>query len=261
MPTYFNRKVVYTAIFGGTDTLQEPSFPKSDDTEYVCFTDNRKIVSNFWKIVHLEDGDFPKAMDVVRRPLQGVLYRPAKATLKNRELKFFPESFIEDAIASAYMDGHVRLKSCLSPLLDQELMSHEWCSPAHRYGGNTLIEALRCYDADKITRDELRAFFEEILPISIPKHTPFPENGLILRRHSSNDVTLMSDRWWKRFAMGPFRDQLHWQTAFIGTELRFKLLPYRLNEQNRYYSLGQHNNAKIKFLKAKLKYFTRKSFF
>ena len=42
------RIVVYTAIIGGYDTLNEPRW-KSDGVDFVCFTD-RNIKSKTWEI-------------------------------------------------------------------------------------------------------------------------------------------------------------------------------------------------------------------
>ena len=41
--------VVYTAIFGGRDNLQEPTAVEPG-IEYVCFTDNPRLKSATWRI-------------------------------------------------------------------------------------------------------------------------------------------------------------------------------------------------------------------
>ncbi len=45
------RTVVYTAIFGGRDSLTDPDFINPDFT-YVCFTDNDECQSGVWEIRH-----------------------------------------------------------------------------------------------------------------------------------------------------------------------------------------------------------------
>jgi hypothetical protein len=48
------KRVVYTALFGGYEDLQEqPSARLADGTDYLCFTDRADVTSDTWTVVHV----------------------------------------------------------------------------------------------------------------------------------------------------------------------------------------------------------------
>ena len=51
----FGKVVIYTVITGNYDSLSTPSF-RSEGVDYLCFTNNRELQSDFWEIRHIEDG-------------------------------------------------------------------------------------------------------------------------------------------------------------------------------------------------------------
>ena len=44
-------QVVYTALFGETESLVEQEVARRSNVRFVCFTDNSKLVSSTWEIV------------------------------------------------------------------------------------------------------------------------------------------------------------------------------------------------------------------
>lgn len=57
------RRVVYTALFGGYEQLQEQPTAGQDDTDYICITDATELASSTWTVVTVEA---PFADDPVR---------------------------------------------------------------------------------------------------------------------------------------------------------------------------------------------------
>ena len=49
-----NQYVVYTCLFGKYDNLLKPLLP-SKNFDYICFTNNLYLRSNFWKIIYIEE--------------------------------------------------------------------------------------------------------------------------------------------------------------------------------------------------------------
>ena len=45
---------VYTCITGNYDDLKEVKI-KEDNIDYICFTNNKELTSNSWKIIYIED--------------------------------------------------------------------------------------------------------------------------------------------------------------------------------------------------------------
>lgn len=51
------KKCVYTAITGNYDTVK--TFPKAEGWEYVLFTDDKNLTSDFWQVRHVTKSDNP----------------------------------------------------------------------------------------------------------------------------------------------------------------------------------------------------------
>ena len=85
--------VVYTAIYGEKDTLKDP-LVINPNVDYLCFTDNKNIKSNVWKIIH----------------------HPAIHTDPVRSAKIFkvkPHEFLSDYDISLWVDANFLIKTDL----------------------------------------------------------------------------------------------------------------------------------------------------
>jgi hypothetical protein len=246
------KKIIYTAIYGDYDRLLPLSFDKNNDTEYWCFTDNANLKAKGWKIIFLNN-----PIEVlgstgadISLPSDDLFYQA-----QNRAVKIYPKLFIKGAMASAYIDSHIQIKQCLSKFIDSALKKADWLSPPHRDNGNTLIEAIRCYDAFKINLEQLLGFFQDIYDGSFNDidNIPFPENGLIIRNHQAKSVDLMCSIWWSYLIKGPFRDQLHWQKSYIESGVKFSYLQYKFTDTNNFYQIQRHKGYVMDYFRKKIK--------
>src|SRR4051794_37365019 len=80
-----NKIVVYTAITDNYDHLYEPLY-KCDKFDYVCFTDNPNLKSDFWKIKTFQHCNYD-------------------ATRKARYVKILPHLFFQDYNYSVWVDA------------------------------------------------------------------------------------------------------------------------------------------------------------
>jgi hypothetical protein len=242
-------KVVYTALIGKGDSISKINFKIDNDIEYVCFTDNPDLVPRGWLIEIIDDSFKKNNLEIFLNNLRIQDYD--YPTIINRIIKMHPHIFLKNYKKSMYIDAHIRLKKCMSKFIDDSLIKHNWLSPPHRWGGNTYIECYRCYENNKINKDEFSIFLEKIKEFSISDETPFPENGIIIRNHFDKNVVNMCIEWWHLFKNGPYRDQLYWQLAFLKTSPKFGYLPYRFIDENSYYKLGRHKGWPLRLLKKK----------
>ncbi|MDC1470200.1 hypothetical protein N8474_00130 [Gammaproteobacteria bacterium] len=243
-------KVVYTALIGKGDSIPKINFNINNDIEYVCFTDNPDLVPQGWLIEIIDDSFKKNNLETFLNNL--TIKECDQPTMINRIIKMHPHIFLKNYKKSMYIDAHIRIKKCMSKFIDDSLVEYDWLSPPHRWGGDTLIECHRCYENNKINKNEFSSFLEKVKEFSIPKKTPFPENGVILRNHFDQNVKSMCDEWWRLFKDGPYRDQLHWQHAFMNTSPKFGYLPYRFVDDNPYYKLGRHKGWPLRLLKKKV---------
>lgn len=54
-----NKNCVYTAIIGDYDDLYPTEHEKLFDWDYICFTNNENIKSDFWRVIYINDKDLP----------------------------------------------------------------------------------------------------------------------------------------------------------------------------------------------------------
>ena len=61
-----NKNCIFTALIGDYDNLCPTDYPRHDDWDYICFTDNKDIKSDFWRMIYVPGvGSTP--VDNIRR--------------------------------------------------------------------------------------------------------------------------------------------------------------------------------------------------
>jgi hypothetical protein len=55
MKLTLNKNCVFTAIIGDYDSLTSTTYPKLPDWDYICFTDNANIKSDFWIVIYINN--------------------------------------------------------------------------------------------------------------------------------------------------------------------------------------------------------------
>ena len=92
-----NTKVVYTAIYGNKDTLKNPRYV-NPDFDYICFTDNKEIKSDVWRIIDSE-------------PIHEDPVRSAKV------FKIKPHEFLKEYNISIWVDANFLIMNDLNSFL------------------------------------------------------------------------------------------------------------------------------------------------
>lgn len=213
------QRVVYSVITGDYDRAYEPRFKKTPNVDYLLFTNNKKIKSDFWEVVYLNnpvDSDF---------------------SLQNRQIKIMPFDRLHGYEKSIYIDGHIEIKQCLGDLFDL-YEDYDWVGPEHRHGGNIIEEAFRCFEASKLGYEELKNFILVNGNLNLDG-VPFPECGFILREHNEN-VKEFSKLWLDLYTKGPRRDQLHWQLSYLKNSINFSYFSFRYIDENQFIELKHH---------------------
>jgi hypothetical protein len=84
------KNIIYTAVFGNFDQLSEIHNP-SQDIDYICFTDNKLLVSSTWKIIvcTLDNTDPRKCAKI---------------------FKVFPHEFFPNSELTLWVDGNYVIK-------------------------------------------------------------------------------------------------------------------------------------------------------
>jgi len=211
-------RVIYTAILGGYDRLNEPKFVP-EDTDFVCFTD-QKLKSKRWQIRE------------VSMPIENDTIRSA------RMYKTLPHRYLGSYEYSTWVDGNLLVRGDTNKLIEQYLTEsnlaiydhesarhmdkdrspNERCSPFEE--ARVLIDAVKNgkakYDVDKI--EQQIAYYKRE---SMPEDTGIPLSMVVVRKHNEPDVIRFGELWWDQIKKFSRRDQISFNYAAWKTRLQF----------------------------------------
>lgn len=185
-----NADVVFTALFGGYETLNELSHDSSPNTRYICFTDNRNLRSLSWEIKTVK----PTILD-----------NPARSS---RAIKMLGHHYFKKGTRLLYIDNTVKLKVDGSIILNEWLEDSQLALMHHSSRRTVRGEFFACaaygLDAQEKIREQYLHYkrdFPEVL-----KEQPY-WGGMIARVNSESTDRFM-ESWNSEFIRFTKRDQL-----------------------------------------------------
>lgn len=183
-----NTNVVYTALFGGYDNLNE--IKKKDPLcDYICFTEDKNLDAKNWTLIVVDEIGNPSEI--------------------NRRYKFFPHKFLSNYEASLYVDANIGLSGNISDIFNKyEGRRDKIFCPKHPIRDCVYDEIESCIADGKISPAEGHALQVEMLNNDFPKRAGLFENNIILRWHDFDDLDCLMNAWWDSYKNGPKRDQL-----------------------------------------------------
>ena len=187
-----NKKVLYTCVTNGYDTLKDPKFITMD-FDYVCFTDDKTMKSDIWDIRPLpkECADIP-------------------ANKKQRLVKILPHLTLKDYDLSIWVDGNVEICGDLDEFI-RENASDKMCSvfiPAHPKRDCIYAEERAVLTARKDVASNTNPQIAKYKKEGFPKHYGLVQSNIIVRRHNYNGCRKLMEAWFKEIKEHSHRDQL-----------------------------------------------------
>lgn len=184
------RRVVYTALIGKYEQLNEQPVAAQTGVEFICFTDDTELVSDSWTIRIVEP----------RFPLDSV--RSARY-LKVRGIELLPDY---DEIL--WIDNTVRLRATPDRLLEEWLRDSDFALPDHSWRTSVMGEfdavATDGYDDPARVYEQL-IHYSTVLPGTLSE-TPYWT--AILARRPTPAVDAVMALWWDHVLRYSRRDQL-----------------------------------------------------
>ena len=191
-----NKKVVYTCITGGYDTLRDP-LHITEGFDYICFTDNENITSNIWEVRPL-----PKETEGLSQ------------VKKQRCVKINPHLFLKEYDISIWVDGNVTLKGDLNKFLEKNLTND--CSvfvPKHPCRNCIYNEARIVVRMKKDTSENTSPQMERYRKEGFPEKYGLLQSNIMLRRHNDEGCIKLMETWFNELKNGSHRDQLSFNYA------------------------------------------------
>ena len=202
-----NKIVVYTAIFGGKDALNEKDQLRLDGVDYVAFVDDPAMCkSKFWD-VRLEKPMFKND------PVRSAKY-----------YKIFPHECFPDHDISLWIDGRMALATDISDqiaLLDETPMV---CGAGiAKFGAKcAYTEAMQCIKLNKDRHEIINRQVEAYKAEGLPEAFGLWGASLMLRRHHDPALARFNQLWWQEIMIHSRRDQISlpyvvWKTGLVPT--------------------------------------------
>lgn len=220
--------VVYTAVFGDYDNVS-PVKPEWK-CDFICFTDNPNLVSNGWKIIHINLDE----------------HSPAYL---NRKYKILPHKYLSSYDYSLYIDGNIVLKQDPTILFEKYLKDKIMAIAKHPTRCCIYEEARSCINLGLSDQNETTQQMEKYLKEGFPRNYGLTVNNIIFRSHKKETTIKLMDDWWHEFNHGGKRDQLSLSYLLWKNKLTIGVIDELAWKKNKFFSVKSHNKKAAKLNK------------
>ena len=191
--------VVYTCITGGYDDLKKLS-NVTPGVDYICFTDNKDLKSDIWKI----------------RPIPEELLTYSKVK-QQRGVKILQHRYLPEYDISIWVDANMDVKGNLNDYLKNfDFNKYSVFIPEHPARKCIYKEKTACVSLKKITGDGIKLADKQMARYKAEK---FPENdglvqtNIVIRKHNTEYCKKLMELWWNELKDYSHRDQLSFNYA------------------------------------------------
>ena len=222
-----NKKVIYTCITGGYDTLDDPSFI-SEEFDYICFTDNPNQTSKVWKI----------------QPIPEELLSLSKVR-QQRCIKINPHKYLKNYDLSIWVDGKINVIGDLNKLV--KYCKEPGCyiyAPLHPQRNCIYNELKACIISKKDDADVMNKQIEEYSIEGFPKNFGLLQSNILIRYHNNEQCVSFMEQWWNEVKEKSFRDQLSFNyVSWKNPEIEIAYLDKTIQNSEFFLWFKEHNDS------------------
>tara|TARA_R110000824_G_scaffold151061_4_gene321938 strand:- start:81 stop:770 length:690 start_codon:yes stop_codon:yes gene_type:complete len=204
-----NKVVIYTSIYGKKDTLKDP-LQVNKDCDYLCFTDNKDIKSDVWKVIYKE----PTHEDPVRCA---------------KIFKIKPHDFLKEYDLSLWVDANFLIKNDLTSFFAkcQYLDKADMLLFSHDQGRDCIYDEAAIISAHNKDNPEIvKAQIEKYKKDGYPSKRGLSANSIMLKKHNKHDMIDLANMWWEEVENFSRRDQLSLYYCTWKLNIKHYLLKY-----------------------------------
>jgi lipopolysaccharide biosynthesis glycosyltransferase len=242
-----NKTIVYTAIYGKRDHLQDP-LVVPPDVDFVCFTDDPTLKSRIWKIK-------------VEAPDSHMAVRSAKI------FKVFPHKYFPEYERSLWVDGNILIRGDVNEFLDTVLAEAPFAAFDHMGGhdkrdcaydeAEALLEGKKIGRYQNLSAEMIQKQMAGYRAEGFPAHNGLISSMIIARRHNDPKVTETMQAWWNEMQKLTHRDQLSFNYVVWKTKMPVFYIKEN-SRNNAYFIQVPHALPSHVKLQQKLKRFFRR---
>ncbi|MNW50932.1 hypothetical protein D3C74_283970 [compost metagenome] len=182
------RLAIYTAVSGEYDKLKRPIFI-NNNCDYICFTDNENIKSDFWQIRKMEKSD----LDTVR---------------KARRYKILPHLYLPEYEYSLWVDGNYEIIGDVEDFIKKYARQYPMMCLIHPDRDCVYDEAKACIELNRDKSEVISKQMDKYVSENYPENNGMIASGILFRKHNNHQVIKVASDWWREVENHSRRDQL-----------------------------------------------------
>lgn len=229
-----NKICVYTCITGNYDTLKKLDYPDKN-FDYICFTNNKSITSDFWKMVYIsEDLD--------------------NLTLA-RKIKILGHDVLKKYDVTIWLDGAMQLRKPLSKFIKDccDLEQYDMVGFKHRERDCIYDEMDACVYYFKESEENVSKLTSFLEKEKYPRHNGLIESTVLVRKNNS-DISKLMELWYEILSKYTRRDQLSFNYCLWKRPVKIQMLEMNVFDND---YLVHHGHNSISFSKKYRVYFDK----
>lgn len=221
-----NRICVYTCLTGEYEKLSE--IKKESGIDYICYTNNKKIISNTWNVKYI-DSDEKLGNHKLARKIK---------ILGTEELKKY------DIVV--WCDAQITFTKSIKKFIKQfvDIKTYDLVGLKHYCREKVFDEIDACLVSKKDSFESLKKSQEYLVNNNYPDNNGLMETGVIFRDFKNEKVQASMKLWFEILSKYSHRDQLSFNFSAWKNNLKVNLL--EINQwDNEFFKAGVHTPYKI----------------
>lgn len=189
--------VVYTAIMGEYDQVHIPQVVDKD-LDYVLFTDNLSLRSDFWDIRYIGTDD-SECDSAVKRA---------------RKVKILGYRYLDNYDYSIWIDGDGEIVGNIREYIEKYRLRNPIICVNHPEFDCVYQEAELCSRVKKDDPFLIQRQMDNYKRNGYPANNGLIASGFLVREIHNADLNFLMDQWWEEIKQGSIRDQLSFEYVF-----------------------------------------------
>lgn len=184
------RRVVFSCLFGYSETFSDQHYEKDGRTDFICFTDDRSLKSDVWTFRYVDTG----------------LLGPVRTA---KMIKILAHRFLGEYETSIYVDNTIRI---VAPYAETFARLERSASPMVTfrhprrscvYEEAKAVKAASC-DDPAVVDAQMRHY----RLLGHPENAGLISGGFLARRHNDPVLVSVTLQWFLQVCLYSYRDQL-----------------------------------------------------
>ena len=210
----FPKIAVITAIYGNYDNLKIQKINHKDKVDWYCFTDNKNISSDFWKIIttpyHIQNNrdTYKKYKNNYNNINEKKIYNMMCA--KYYKAKTHEIDILSDYDYYIWIDGSIILRpNFISNIIDiiQKNDYPNLIQFKHSERDNIKDEVKLSVTMDKYKTQDLQKQYDQYKKDGYPDSNGLFENTIIIKK-KDDSINWLFDEWWIHNLQYSYQDQI-----------------------------------------------------